>query len=495
MGRALVCALTVVGFAEAGSGHVAADSGDADRITLCHATGSGRWVPITVAPNAALNGHGHHFDDVVPAFTFRSQGRTAVYAGSNLGRLAGTNVTGQALLQAGCSLPATTRTTADIPAVTASTPSIRPPAATAPIATPTIRPPATTLAPLATPTTRPTATTLAPLATPTTRPTAEVCGPGQWSYQGTCYLLPSLVVPPKAATADWRSAATAPVPVVECVDPENDRIWFGYELSGTAATSIPIGSDNSVTDARTSPPSLFGPGLHTFVFSAPSDTAWTLAGTTVRADSSTSRCGDRVDVGSVDTTTATQTAVTTTTAASSATCTTGQVPSQGRCVAVAAPVLVLVDNELECDGHGLAQFALFDPNDVPIPSDAISLELSPDTGAFDRAEYVAAGAGTDVQGNEVAAVVAVRYVRAVTWTVGLAGNIASISAGSDGLSPPAECAEADTVALGRTEPRTGSHTPDTGGSTRAQLLAAGLVMALGVGFVLAARRRVRPAKP
>lgn len=48
---------------------VSVESGDPDKITICHKTGSKKnpYVEITVSVNALKNGHGAHADDIIPA--------------------------------------------------------------------------------------------------------------------------------------------------------------------------------------------------------------------------------------------------------------------------------------------------------------------------------------------------------------------------------------------------------------------------------------------
>ena len=71
-----------------------------DKITLCHRVGGPNYVVITIAPEAALNGHAkNHPLDIIPAFTFSKGGTTVRYPGQNL------NEEGVAILGNQCVAP------------------------------------------------------------------------------------------------------------------------------------------------------------------------------------------------------------------------------------------------------------------------------------------------------------------------------------------------------------------------------------------------------
>src|SRR3954469_11133263 len=66
----LATVMTVVSFGALGAGPTSAappPSGPGDKVTLCHLTGAGTFVEITVAASAAANGHGQHPGDIIPA--------------------------------------------------------------------------------------------------------------------------------------------------------------------------------------------------------------------------------------------------------------------------------------------------------------------------------------------------------------------------------------------------------------------------------------------
>lgn len=73
---------------------VSTASAEANKVTLCHATGSedNPYVSVTVDDNAVLNGHGDHSGDIIPAFDYNG----GSYGGKNLGG------DGSAILANGC---------------------------------------------------------------------------------------------------------------------------------------------------------------------------------------------------------------------------------------------------------------------------------------------------------------------------------------------------------------------------------------------------------
>jgi uncharacterized repeat protein (TIGR01451 family) len=90
----VVATLALAGFA--GSA-LARDDG---KVTLCHRVGGPQYVAITVAPDAAVKGHGkHHPLDIIPAFTYSAHGDVMQFPGQNL------TDEGVAILGNGCVAP------------------------------------------------------------------------------------------------------------------------------------------------------------------------------------------------------------------------------------------------------------------------------------------------------------------------------------------------------------------------------------------------------
>jgi uncharacterized repeat protein (TIGR01451 family) len=75
-----------------------------DKVTLCHATGSGSWNQLTVSVSA-VSGHGDHPNDVIPEFTtVDNKGNVINYPGKNLDADFG-GYTGADVLGNGCATP------------------------------------------------------------------------------------------------------------------------------------------------------------------------------------------------------------------------------------------------------------------------------------------------------------------------------------------------------------------------------------------------------
>ncbi|MFM8884629.1 MAG: hypothetical protein ACKOH7_07505 [Solirubrobacterales bacterium] len=71
------------------------------KVTLCHSGNGKNFTTITVAPEAAIDGHAkNHDDDIIPPFDYVKNGKTLQYAGQNW------NAAGRAILNAGCQTPA-----------------------------------------------------------------------------------------------------------------------------------------------------------------------------------------------------------------------------------------------------------------------------------------------------------------------------------------------------------------------------------------------------
>src|SRR6478609_3686965 len=83
-------------------------AGNADNQPICHAKGNGDFEQATVDPDSIVNGTGHggHAGDIIPAFDYLENGQTKHFPGQNLGN------GGQAILDNGCKVPATTTTVA-----------------------------------------------------------------------------------------------------------------------------------------------------------------------------------------------------------------------------------------------------------------------------------------------------------------------------------------------------------------------------------------------
>lgn len=71
------------------------------KVTLCHSGNGKNYTTITVAPEAAIDGHAkNHDDDIIPPFDYVKNGKTLRYAGQNW------DAQGKAILNAGCQTPA-----------------------------------------------------------------------------------------------------------------------------------------------------------------------------------------------------------------------------------------------------------------------------------------------------------------------------------------------------------------------------------------------------
>ena len=70
------------------------------KVTLCHREGGPQYVRITIAWQAALNGHdAQHAKDIIPPFEYVEGGATKQFPGKNW------DATGQAIFEAGCIVP------------------------------------------------------------------------------------------------------------------------------------------------------------------------------------------------------------------------------------------------------------------------------------------------------------------------------------------------------------------------------------------------------
>ena len=423
-----------------------------------------------------------------------------------------------------------------------------PPTPTAtPAPQPTLAPtptsaPSPTLAPNATPSpTPPTAPepTLAPSRTvaPDTTVAAN-CPDGELAHGGECFAIPPLVIPqtPSLLTITSQPETASLTPVVECVDRRSDGIsvvWFNYESTADDAVIVERGPANQV-GPRGTPPTLFGPGLHVFVLAVETTdgvASWTLAGETATSNADSRDCASPLTTGTTDTTDPATTGTTdpattgttdpattdpattgttdpsttgttdpattgTTepgneTATSTGACAPGETGTDGDCSPVEPVRLVLVDNVLECDGHGVARFAAFNDNVFALEADNATSLVSPARLAADAPEVIAERDVVSDDGSETAALFTVRYVTAVTWTVAHHGLEASISAGANGASTNPACPDAIVASSGIHGLLSAPGPLATTGPDDALPVAllAALLSALGLGLVMAARRR------
>lgn len=86
MSRLLIALLVVAatGFLPAVAAASGSDDHGATKTTLCHATGSGTWVTLSVDDDSIVKqGHGTHASDIIPPFSYRDNGVLRTYAGKN----------------------------------------------------------------------------------------------------------------------------------------------------------------------------------------------------------------------------------------------------------------------------------------------------------------------------------------------------------------------------------------------------------------------------
>jgi LPXTG-motif cell wall-anchored protein len=85
-----------------------------DKVTLCHATGNGKYIPITISKDGTANGHAgtQHQDgaDIIPAYSWVEGGTRHYFDGQNLEK-------GADILAAGCQVPAQPVTAAPAPPI------------------------------------------------------------------------------------------------------------------------------------------------------------------------------------------------------------------------------------------------------------------------------------------------------------------------------------------------------------------------------------------
>ena len=399
-----------------------------------------------------------------------------------------------------------------------------PPTPTAtPAPQPTLAPtptsaPSPTLAPNATPSpTPPTAPeqTLAPSRTvaPDTTVAAN-CPDGELAHGGECFAIPPLVVPqtPSLPTITSQPENASLTPIVECVDNRTDGIsvvWFNYESTADDVVVVERGPANQISP-RGIPPTLFGPGRHIFVVAVETTdgvASWTLAGETATSNTDSPDCSSPLTTGTTDPTTTSTTDPTTTsttdptttdttepgngTTTSAGACAPGDTEADGDCTPVEPVRLVLVDNVLECEGHGVARFAAFNDNVFALEADNATSLVSPARLAAEAPEVISARDVMSDDGSETAALFTVRYVTAVTWTVAHHGLEASISAGVNGASANPDCPDAIVASSGIHGLLSAPGPLATTGPDDALpfALLAALLSALGLCLVMTARRR------
>ena len=399
-----------------------------------------------------------------------------------------------------------------------------PPTPTAtPAPQPTLAPtptsaPSPTLAPNATPSpTPPTAPeqTLAPSRTvaPDTTVAAN-CPDGELAHGGECFAIPPLVVPqtPSLPTITSQPENASLTPIVECVDNRTDGIsvvWFNYESTADDVVVVERGPANQISP-RGIPPTLFGPGRHIFVVAVETTdgvASWTLAGETATSNTDSPDCSSPLTTGTTDPTTTSTTDPTTTsttdptttdttepgngTTTSAGACAPGDTEADGDCTPVEPVRLVLVDNVLECEGHGVARFAAFNDNVFALEVDNATSLVSPARLAAEAPEVISARDVMSDDGSETAALFTVRYVTAVTWTVAHHGLEASISAGVNGASANPDCPDAIVASSGIHGLLSAPGPLATTGPDDALpfALLAALLSALGLCLVMTARRR------
>jgi hypothetical protein len=534
--RRTLAAASILGAGLLATG-LATDANGVNKVTICHATGSSSnpYVIITVAPAAASGGHAHHGDDIIPAFTHKQGQQTIHFAGHNLGPVGPASQTGYAILQNGCRVPTANPSTGAGVVTTATTPATVAQTAV-PIPTPTAVPgqvptPIPTPAPTAVPGQTPSPTN-APGQVPTPIPTpAPTAVPGQTPSPTNApgqvptptptaapAAVPQLVPATIAGeTAPPLRTDTRLVPIADCAYLRPDgvtEVWFDYSLTGEQAVRVEWGPGNQLSpDGR--PPRLFGPGLHRRVMSVETlgeSASWTLFGTTAQSGPDTPDCDLLTNGGTStstpggpdttdpDTTDATNTTEPDTTEPPTTTpngCEVGERKDGDDCVPVETVQLSVVDNTLDCDGHGVVVFAAINANEFELEGDGFTSELSPPRFDGAQPEKISVRTVSTSNGFEVSETFVVRYITAVTWTVTHDGISSSISAGTDGarINPDCPLARIETSGLNGTLPPGSAPGLAVTGSSLTLPLAIGALLAslLGAALIMTARRpRIDP---
>jgi hypothetical protein len=410
--------------------------GDAPTIALCHSVGEFSWSLLVLAASGDVSGHAHHSGDILPAFAYEDQDGSVVFAGQNLGPLLPDGTTGQEILDAGCVTPP------GPPPTTVTPTTVTPTTVTPTTVTPTTVTPTTVTPTTVTPTTvTPPVETTIPA-----RPPIAACDDDELAWKGRCFQVPDYVFPigPTAPIAPDVSVPTLPplerpdvdtlTPTVDCVDSDGSTnvVWFGYQLDADRPAVVPRGPDNTVTPAGI-PPVLFGPGRHVYVFSIMTDAttaSWELDGTVAVADASSPRCGEAIEPPVPSTTDVATTTTEPEEVPEQPTCPPGQRDSADGCVDVEPVELVLVDNVIECSGEAIAVFAAFNPNGFTITPADSSSRLTPPALDGQRPDIIFVAANEGAVDDTLIGLFAVRYIRALSWTVEHDGLTSSVSAGA-----------------------------------------------------------------
>jgi hypothetical protein len=312
-------------------------------------------------------------------------------------------------------------------------------------------------------------------------------------------------------------------PFADCVDRRDDGVivvWFDYELTAFDPVVVERGAVNRLAPSGT-PPTLFGPGLHTRVLSVETSdgiASWTLAGRTASSDDQTPECErlaatvttdsggtSTTDSGGTPTTDSGGTPTTdsggTPTTDSGGTvgqgsstggCDPGERSVDGTCEQVEPVQLLLVDNVLECDGHAIARFAAVNENPYRLDEESFASTLSPQR--LDGEQVTVLERHDQVAGGMLAAeFLTVRYITSVTWTVEHHGLRSAVSAGVDGATLNESCpfAALNVTGLNGVLDPTSGTIPTTGPNELlpTSLIAGLLLLAGGVLVVAAGRRR------
>ena len=493
-----------------------APRGNIARTTICQATGPGRWKATTPDAGSLIREYRQDNGDIIPAFAFDIGDQSIHFGGKNLGPIRVDGVdgpTGQEILNNGCRIPAqpataTTLTTQpDTTQPDTTQPDTTQPDTTQPDTTqPATSGPVPTSAPAAVPPTQPVGVpTTAPIG-PSTQP--ALCPDGEFAHDGSCFPTPPLgVTKAVVPTVTGTGGATLPVPVVECVTQEGGQTvtWFGYRLDASDPVRVERGANNSMSP-NGQPPTLFGPGIHLRVISAVSTdgvASWTIGATTVTSDSSTADCDTITDITTTpdtrvpattdapDTTQPDTSGPATTQSPEPGGCAAGEREVDGECISVDPVRLVLVDNYLECDGHGVARFAAFNTNGFALGGAGFSSSMSPQRLAGFAPQVIGDEPIASDDGRDLAEFVDVRYVTAVSWTVVHDGIETTISAGVDGARSNPTCPAARAESSG-VHGGTGAPTSMavTGSDVAGHLGIAILFVLTGALLVLITRRKL-----
>ncbi|MDX2381776.1 MAG: hypothetical protein QNM02_18710, partial [Acidimicrobiia bacterium] len=129
-------------------------------------------------------------------------------------------------------------------------------------------------------------------------------------------------------------------------------------------------------------------------------------------------------------------------------CNTGERSVDGTCEPVEPVRLLLIDNVLECDGHGIARFAAVNDNPFSLDADTLTSALSPQR--LDGEQVTVLERRDEASDDDALAAefLTVRYITSVTWTVTHDGLETVVSAGVSGATPNPACPLAAVNATG-----------------------------------------------